>query len=171
MAAGDESALEALFDTASGLLFALAVRVTADRRDAEEALLDAYAKAWRTAATFDGSRGSARTWLIMMTRSAALDRRRRAGRPADRLEVAKDDAASDEQPADEQLDEKRRRVRVRRALQVLPIEQREAVELAFFDGLSHSQLASRLGLPLGTVKTRIRLGMRRLDQLLGEGAE
>jgi RNA polymerase sigma-70 factor (ECF subfamily) len=172
MAAGDEAALAALFDETSGVLFALAMRVTGDRRDAEEALLDAYAKAWRTAATFDPTRSPARAWLVMMTRSAALDRKRRARPREEQLGVAEAAIASSEPAADERLVDWERGARARRALQALPPEQREALELAFFEGLTHAELAAKLRLPLGTVKTRIRLGMQHLRAILDEeGAE
>ncbi len=172
MAAGDEAALAALFDETSGVLFALAMRVTGDRADAEEALLDAYAKAWRTAATFDPERSPARAWLVMMTRSAALDRKRRARPRGEQLGAAEATIASSEPAADERLADGERGARARRALQALSPEQREALELAFLEGLTHAELAAKLRLPLGTVKTRIRLGMQHLRAILDEeGAE
>jgi RNA polymerase sigma-70 factor, ECF subfamily len=168
MAAGDEGALATLYDATSGMLFALALRVAGDRRDAEEALLDAYAKAWRTAAAFDPARGSVRTWLVMMTRTAAIDRKRGAWAHTEPLEDTSSAIASPALGPDERFTKSEDSARVGRALQRLSLEQRQALELAFFDGLTHGALAAHLGLPLGTVKTRLRIGMQRLRTFLDE---
>ena len=170
MAGGDEGALAALYDATSGIVFALALRITGDRRDAEEVLLDTYAKAWRSAPAFETARGSARAWLVMMARSVAIDRKRGARLLAGPLCDAAEEAPSPALGPDEQFTAGETSAGARRALRKLPREQRQVLELAFFEGLTHTDLSTRLGLPLGTVKTRIRLGMQRLRALLEQEA-
>ena len=168
MADGEESALGQLYDETSSLLFALLLRMLRSREDAEEAMLDAYSRAWRNASTFDPSRGSVTAWLVMMARSIAIDRIRASATRLSKTEELIDPAAK---PASGPGPEEdawmgQQRERVQAALRRLPHEQRHAVELAFFSGLSHSELAGAIGAPLGTVKTRVRLGLARLRTLL-----
>ena len=164
IADGDSSALAALYDASSSVVFGIAFRMLGDRADAEEVALDVYKYVWRSANSYDGSRGSAAAWLIMLTRSRCVDRiraresRERAEEPA-RLQAA---VSVMNPAAAHQASE------VRKALASLPPEQAEVLELAYFSGYSHSELAERTGLPLGTVKTRVRLGLSRLRDLLGE---
>lgn len=172
-AVGDEEALARLYDESSGLVYATALRILRDVADAEEVTLDVYTQIWRTASQFDPRRGSAGTWLIMLARSRALDRMRSMAARKQR-EAMLEDFGEFRCPAelpDEATVVRQQRERIHTALAALSPEQREAIELAFFSGLSHSELAGRLGQPLGTVKTRIRLGMIKLRQLLGEPAE
>ncbi|MEZ5400794.1 MAG: sigma-70 family RNA polymerase sigma factor [Bryobacteraceae bacterium] len=168
MAAGDQRALGALYDDTSPILFGLALRVLGSREDAEEAVLDAYARAWRLSSTFDGSRGSALTWLVMMARSIAIDRLRsrtaKSGRE-EAIDGIAEPAGSGLSPESEAFFTQQR-FRIEAALDQLPAEQRQAIELAFFDGLSHSEVAEATGVPLGTAKTRVRLGLARLRQVL-----
>lgn len=165
MATGDQDALARLYDETSGIIHALALRILRAKEDAEEAVLDAYAKAWRLSGSFDPARGSVMTWLIMMTRSIAIDRIRSGATRAERTESL--DEPHQQAPSGD-LDPElhalfaQQRVRVRAALTGLPEEQRDVIELAFFGGFSHSELAEKLGVPLGTVKTRVRLGLQRL---------
>ncbi|MEZ5353789.1 MAG: sigma-70 family RNA polymerase sigma factor [Bryobacteraceae bacterium] len=168
MAAGDQQALGVLYDESSTLLFALALRILGRREDAEEAVLDAYSRAWRLAAGFDGARGSVLTWLIMMTRSISIDRLRSRNAKSGRSEPIDDSVEHSDGGLSPELAAvfAEQRSRIGGALQQLPAEQRDAIELAFFEGLSHSELAERIGVPLGTVKTRVRLGLARLRHFL-----
>lgn len=170
---GDARALGQLYDQTSRLVYGLAQRILANHADAEEVTSDVYSYVWRSASTFDESRGSALAWLMVLTRSRALDRvRSRALNLKRHLSI--DSAASvPSTGADAETNawmaERTRLVRL--ALEDLPEEQRELLELAYFDGLSHSELASQSGLPLGTVKTRIRMGITKLRERLAPRKE
>lgn len=169
IANGEQDALAKLYDQSSRLVYSIALRVLSDTADAEEVTLDVYSQVWRMARDYSGERGTPSTWLVMLARSRALDRLRSRESRRQR-ESALDEvfeAPSKEAAPEEVALASAERTRVRRAMAQLAPEQREAIELAFFTGLSHSELASRLRQPLGTVKTRIRLGMIRLRQALG----
>lgn len=167
-AAGDHAALAELYDATSHLVFGLALRILGDRHEAEDAVVEVYAQAWRTAKSYDPQRGTPGSWLLTLTRSRAIDmlRSRKRERATDPIESAGDVQANTPSPEDATADAERHRC-VRRALERLAVEQREAIELAYFSGLSHTEIATQLGQPLGTIKTRIRLGMMRLRELLG----
>lgn len=173
MATGDESALVALYDATASLVFGLVLRIVGDRLVAEEVAGDAYLQVWRQAARFDRARGTPLAWLLTVARSRAIDRVRSTGRRAAAVPeaVEREDAPVD--APDVLLEAHDRRRRVRAALAQLRPEQRQAVELAYFGGLSHGQIAVRLSVPLGTVKTRLRLGMGHLRATLagGEGSD
>ncbi len=166
---GDEAALDDLYGQTSGPVFALTQRILRDPSAAEDVTLEVYLQVWRQAVTFDARRGTASAWLFMLARSRAIDRlRSRAQRARDRQrpldEVAPlRDAAPDPEEAAELA---ARRALVLSALAALSREQREAIELAYFSGLSQTEIAERSGAPLGTVKTRIRLGMLKLRELM-----
>jgi RNA polymerase sigma-70 factor, ECF subfamily len=166
-ARGDQSALGELYDATSRLVFGLVLRIIGDRSTAEEVLLDVYTQAWRQASNYDEERGAPLAWLMTIARSRAIDRLRSSKH--DQLKDPLDAVAeiSDRQPSPEQatVDSERRRM-VRSALEALPAEQREVVELAYYSGLSHSEIALQLGQPLGTVKTRTRLAMIKLRDIL-----
>ena len=158
----DETALAGLYDASSSIVFGVAVRMLNDRADAEEVALDVYKYVWRSAASFDGSRGSVAAWLIMLVRSRCVDRirtresRGRAEQPArPQSSIAPPDPVLAKQAAE-----------VRKSLAALPPEQAALVEMAYLSGYSHSELAEKTGLPLGTIKTRLRLGLTRLRDLL-----
>jgi RNA polymerase sigma-70 factor (ECF subfamily) len=148
------------------------MRMLGDPAEAEEVTLEVYMQVWRSAASFDAKRGTVFTWLVMLTRSRAIDRlrsartRRRAEEPIQETNEFPDPGHSPECAT--WISE--RRSKVQAAVNALPPDQRQAIELAFFDGLSHGELAERLGQPVGTVKTRIRLGMIKLRQALGPEA-
>lgn len=174
MAAGDDRAVGALYDRHGAVLFALALRIVGERADADEVVMEAFAQAWREAARFEVARGSVGAWLVTIVRSRALDCVRARGRrwritsDAARAEPAGAPAmgAVGDDPADApEHDEQRRRVRA--ALDALPADQRHAIELAYYEGLSQSEIAARLEAPLGTVKTRIRSAMQQLRLALG----
>ena len=166
-AAGDHAALAELSDATSHLVFGLALRIIGDRNEAEDAVVEVYAQAWRNAHTYDPSRGTPCSWLLTLTRSRAIDmlRSRRRERATDPIESASDVQADTPNPEDITADAERHRF-VRCALEGLNAEQRQAIELAYFSGLSHTEIAMHLGQPLGTIKTRIRLGMMRLREVL-----
>jgi RNA polymerase sigma-70 factor, ECF subfamily len=172
MAHGDERAATVLYDRYAAAMFGLALRVVTESADAEEVVLDAFAQAWRDAARFDGARGSVLGWLTTITRTRALDLIRARGRRAKATDAAS--AALDEPAAmgagyaapDALVQEVETSVAVQGALQQLPVPQRQVIELAFYEGLTHHEVAERLQQPLGTVKTRIRLGMLKLRESL-----
>ena len=134
-------------------------------------LLDVYMKAWKYAARYSEQRGSVTAWLMIMARSAAIDRiRQKRAQPKTMSfepETTPEPEATDASP-EEQTAERERRRKVQVLLRELPPEQREAVELAFFGGLTHAELAERLREPLGTIKSRIRMGLLRLRGLIEE---
>lgn len=173
MAAGDETAVGTLYDRHGASIMHLAQRILGERADAEEVVVDTFTQAWRGANRFRSTRGSVAAWLIVIARSRALDLARARGR---RLRLA--DSAARQPPElvpgmaqgwaeDEPPPERTELYRhVSSALGALPAEQREAIDLAFWGGLSQSEIADRLGTPLGTVKTRIRAGMQKLRDAL-----
>ncbi|MEK7408983.1 MAG: sigma-70 family RNA polymerase sigma factor [Acidobacteriota bacterium] len=174
-AAGEQQALASLYDESSHIVYSLALRILGNAADAEEVTLDVYTQVWRSAGKFDSQRAAAATWLVMLARSRAIDRlrscaaRRTSEEP---LPPWAEFADTAERPDEAGAASQQRRF-IRAALESLSRDQREAIELAYFSGFSHSEIAARLGQPLGTVKTRIRLGMIRLRELLeplGEGS-
>jgi RNA polymerase sigma-70 factor, ECF subfamily len=168
LAEGDQAALSALYDATSRLVYGLALRILADPADAEEVTLDVYTQAWRQVSRYDASRGDALTWLLTLARSRAIDRlRSRAG--SKKREQALDTAS--ELPGDAPDPERQsayaeRARHVRRALSSLSPEQRQCIELAYFEGLTHVEIAERIQQPLGTAKSRIRLAMVKLRDAL-----
>ncbi len=167
IAQGSEAALAELYDKTSSLVHGLICRMINDGAIAEEVTLDVYQQVWRQASSYDQTRASITGWLFTIARSRAIDRIRSEAR---HRAVAVEDyvAIPDPAPSPEENSEiALMRSRVQNGLRELPVEQREALLLAYFSGLSHSEIADRLQLPLGTVKTRIRLGMIRLRDLLG----
>ena len=171
MAGGRQEALASLYDETSPLLNGLLRRMLEKAEDAEEVLLDVYLKAWKNASTYSEERGSVQSWLVIMARNAAIDRiRQHRARPrivSLEFQDGLGPTAPEDSPERQSLDGQRRQ-RIRSAIGKLPAEQRQAVELAFFGGLTHYELAGKLGEPLGTVKSRIRTGLIRLRTLLEE---
>jgi RNA polymerase sigma-70 factor (ECF subfamily) len=168
LAEGDQSALSSLYDATSRLVHGLALRILGDPADAEEVTLDVFTQAWRQVARYDAARGDAVTWLLTLTRSRAIDRlRSRAGtkKREQAIETAAELPADDPDPESRSAFAERAR-RVRRALAVLSPEQRQVIELAYFEGLTHVEIAERIQQPLGTAKSRIRLAMVKLRDAL-----
>jgi RNA polymerase sigma-70 factor (ECF subfamily) len=171
VAAGDQLAMTSLYDASNRVLFGLLLRILNEHALAEEVLLDVYMQVWRRAGSYDEMRGSPMAWMLTIARSRAIDRLR-SGRQESLLresfvetENAKSEIDVEETAAIAQM-----QGRVRDALETLPTEQREVIELAYYGGLSHSEIALHLEQPLGTIKTRIRLGMMKLRGILQPGA-
>lgn len=164
----DEAALADLYERYRIILYSLILRILHDREEAEDVLQETFIQVWRRAADFDEARGRAFTWLVTIARSRALDRLRSLG---SRQRVATEAAAvtptESSDAADEALGTEQGSI-VRRALAELPEDQKRALYLAYFEGLTQSEIATRLGNPLGTVKTRMRTGMIKLREVLRE---
>jgi RNA polymerase sigma-70 factor (ECF subfamily) len=164
---GDESALESLYDATVGKLYALASAILRHADDAEEVVCATYAQAWEGASNYDSQRGNVLGWLLMICRSRALDllRKRRAS-----IETH-DPTAIDRAPAqfdqpDDLLSLMQQNSRVRAALAALPVERRQLVSLAFLRDLSHHEIATHTGIPLGTVKSHLRRALLQLREHL-----
>ena len=168
MRSGQTEALAHLYDETSSIVFSLALRVLGNQADAEEVVLDVYQQLWSGRHTFDPDRGTVWGWLTTMTRSRAIDRLRSAGTRRGRelpLEEGWEAPCGSRLPEAESIFQQEQKL-VRDALANLSPEQREAIELTFFRGLTHVEVAEALGTPLGTIKTRIRVGIRRLREAL-----
>jgi RNA polymerase sigma-70 factor, ECF subfamily len=168
IAQGDQAALAHLYDTTNRLVFGLILRVLGETGAAEEVLLDVYTQVWRQAATYDIQRGSPLAWLTTIARSRAIDRLRSGWQTQQRqesLDVVTDRETAAASPEEATVLSERQRL-VKQALAQLSPEQREVIELAYYSGLSHTEIAAKLGQPLGTVKTRTRLGMLKLRDAL-----
>ena len=173
IADGEHQALAELYDATSKVVFSLALRIVHERDNAEDVVIEVYNQVWRQVKTYDRQRGTPLAWLLTLTRSRAIDllRTRQRVQKEDPLEYAQHVSADLPSP-EEQSEAAERQSAVQRALASLTKEQRQLIELAYFSDLSHSEIASRLGQPLGTVKTRIRLGMLRLrEQLVPFGVQ
>lgn len=167
-ATGDEVAFGSLYDETNVLVYSLAVRILGNEEDAEEVTLDVYNQVWRIAKTFTPERGSVTAWLLTLARTRSLDKlRARSSRQRNVEPIPEQfDPPSGISTPEEQTAHSEQRRLVMQALSQLPEEQRKPLELAYFQGLSHSELADALGEPLGTIKTRIRLGMMKLRESL-----
>jgi RNA polymerase sigma-70 factor (ECF subfamily) len=169
----DQSAFGALYDRLSGPLYSLTVKMLGDPAEAQDALQDVFLQIWSRAGTYDPEQSSVFSWAVLLTRSRVIDRLRARGRrlrvvvgsTEDQEHAGATDASTIESAADtaEKSDEA---ARVRYVLNNLPPEQRETIEMAFFEHLSHHEIAARLGQPLGTVKARIRRGLLKLRERL-----
>ncbi len=171
VAHGDLTAFEQLYDRHSSTLYALLLRILANPDDAQEVLQETFVKAWTNAKMFDAVRGSDVAWLISIARSRGIDRLRSRRIRGDREDEAGRELSSSfgfvekRTGADDAIQSEERRA-VREALAELPEAQRVALGLAYFEGLSQSEIAEKLGEPLGTIKTRMQLGMTKLRESL-----
>jgi RNA polymerase sigma-70 factor (ECF subfamily) len=166
LTAGRQEALAALYDRYAPLLMAVGIRIVANRLEVEDVLHDVFVEAWRTASQYDAARGTVRAWLVTRMRSRCLDRQKSAV-------VSRSvpiENAGPEMPAPP-LDPFRGEdtARLRSALDALPVEQRVVLELGYFDGLSCTEIAARIGVPVGTVKSRTAAALGKLRGSLGEG--
>ena len=168
VAQGDESALALLYDASSRLVYGLALRILGEAGAAEEVTLDVYLQVWRQADRFDPARGRVSTWLMTMARGRAIDKRRAKPQELSESETLEAVAETQSEIPGPELSAAlaQQQAQVRKALDTLSNEQRHAIELAFFSGLSQSEIALKLKEPLGTIKTRIRNGMLKLRELL-----
>ncbi len=171
---GDQQAFSQLYDRSSTLLYTLAVRILGHRDEAADLLQEVYLEVWRKVARYDVGRGTPVAWLITLTRSRAIDRLRARGTRASAAESLDGPSAAQipdrrQGPFDAHADQEMRE-RVTQALSSLPPAQQQAIELAYYEGLTHMEIAARLNQPLGTVKTRIKLGMAKLRETLREPA-
>lgn len=168
IADGDQGALGELYERYAGLLLTLARRILNDLSDAEEVLQEVFLQVWSQAGRYDTRRSSVSTWLVLITRSRSIDRLR-TRQVVDRTLVNlqsenRDQHTSPEGLASVWMDQ--RRARLRREMQLLPPEQKHVLELAFYGGMTQSEIAETTGIPLGTVKTRSLLAMRKLRKAL-----
>jgi RNA polymerase sigma-70 factor (ECF subfamily) len=168
-AGGDAAALARLYDRYASALLSAGERILGNRRDTEDLLHDVFVEVWQRAGDYDAVRGSVKSWLFLRMRSRAIDRLRLASSKNVELgdhvlATATRDLAEDPALAPD-------RAQVRCTLEALPHDQRVAIELAYFGGLSGAQIAAQLGVPLGTVKTRLALGMSKLRAAFSEGTE
>jgi RNA polymerase sigma factor (sigma-70 family) len=167
VARADEDALAELYDRFGRVAYGLALRVVRDPALAEDAVQEAFLAVWRSAARFVAERAKASTWILTLVHRRAVDLvRREQPRRAEPLEAAPPQAGED---TEEEAWRRLRRVRVQEALKRLPDKQREALELAYYGGFTQSELADRLGEPIGTIKSRMFSGLANLRELLAEG--
>ena len=166
IATGDGDALSRLFELHSPVVLGLLVRMLGGRAEAEEVLQEVFLQVWMQADRYEESRSTPRGWILMLARSRALDRLRRRTSQQRREEEAANETVAVRPVGTARLEAAERKSRVGAALGALSPEQRHCIELAFFEGLTHTQIAERLKAPLGTVKSRILLGMNKLRQAL-----
>jgi RNA polymerase sigma-70 factor (ECF subfamily) len=167
LAAGDRDAISELYDTHAARVYTLAHRILRNGTDAEDVVQEVFSQAWRTAPSYRAERGSVTAWLLVMARSRAIDRIRSRRTSEQALEESDyQGLASSEPPVTDELIANQRANEVRSALTQLPDDQRRALELAYFDGLSHTEIAAKLRTPLGTIKTRIRAALATLRRSL-----
>src|SRR5437764_8302780 len=168
---GDMAAFEQLYDRHSSTLYALLLRILVNADDAQEVLQETFVKAWTNAKTFDAVRGSEVAWLISIARSKGIDKLRSRKIRSDRendagREISIQSSFVDKTTGADTAIQSQERIAVRSALAELPDPQRIALELAYFEGLSQSEISDRLSEPLGTIKTRMQLGMKKLRDRL-----
>ncbi len=169
MAKGDKQAMAALYDQLSGPLYSLAIRMLGDATEAQDLTQDIFIQLWRTAASYDAGRGSVFSWAVTLTRNRAIDRIRMRQRRSEILSTAAPDlqpAPAGEADSAGSLWLREKGAAVRAALAELAPDQQEAIELAFFGGLTQQEIAERLKEPLGTIKARIRRGLLKLKDRL-----
>lgn len=161
VAGGDLDAFSALYDMFERPVFSVALRATSDRQRAEEAVQDTFLKIWRKAQGFDPDKGAAQSWIFTIAKRSAIDVARKENRAPLPTDLTPEDA-----PVPDANDELTATWQVNMALSELPVDQRAVIDLFVLEGLTHTEVAERLGLPLGTVKTRIYAGLKRLRETL-----
>jgi RNA polymerase sigma-70 factor (ECF subfamily) len=170
--AKDPDAFEVFYDRHGGVAYSLAYRIVGERGAAEDVTQEAFISIWRSGARYDAARGSVRTWMLGIVRNRAIDALRSKAGKAPKLDFD-DDSILEHRPAAEQTEsealERETAEEVRGALDELPGEQAKVIQLAYFGGFSHSEIAGMLGVPLGTVKGRMRLGLEKIRGELAEG--
>jgi RNA polymerase sigma-70 factor (ECF subfamily) len=168
----DADAFEVFYDRHGGVAYSLAYRIVGERGAAEDVTQEAFISIWRSGARYDAARGSVRTWMLGIVRNRAIDALRSRTGKAPKLDFD-DDSILEHRPAAEQTEsealQRETAQEVRGALDELPGEQAKVIQLAYFGGFSHSEIAGMLGVPLGTVKGRMRLGLEKIRGELAEG--
>jgi len=170
-AGGDHEAFSEFYDLLAPRLYPLVLRIIGDADEAQDVLQESFVKMWEKASSFDPARSAAFTWAVMITRNKSIDRLRARGRAGKLVEAATmatipgDDVDEKSAALVDQIDEW---VLARKAVNDLPEDERHVLNLAFFDGLSHSEISNELGEPLGTIKSRARRGLKRLRDALEE---
>jgi len=173
IAAGEEAAFGELYDRFSPGLYSFILKMVRDEKEAEDVLQEGFAHIWRRATTYDPARSSPFTWAVMILRNKAIDRlrvRQRLDRTMEKATVEFSHFPEADEAAAGEPERREQGALVRAALTRIPEEQKQAVELAFFGGLTHDQIADKLGAPLGTIKARIRRGLLKLREYLQEVA-
>jgi RNA polymerase sigma-70 factor (ECF subfamily) len=166
---GDEQAFAGIYDALAGVVYGTVKRVLRDPAMSEEVAQEVFVELWRTAARFDPAKASVSTWAVTIARRRAVDRVRAEQSQRDRIERAGRRRGDDADATDDSVIASLDAERVGRALAELPEDQRVVIEMAFLDGDSHAEIAERLALPLGTVKGRVRGGLKKLGGRLGAG--
>lgn len=169
IAAGKSEPLACLYDETAAVLYGLALRIVGNAADADEVAVDVFEQIWRTAKNFDPARGSVWRWLSVLTRSRAVDRLRvtKVKKQREQPGALGDERLPSEEPTPHEASLFReQQLLIRQALSALPAEQRRCIELAYFSELTHVEIAAALRVPLGTIKTRIRVGMEKLRSVL-----
>jgi RNA polymerase sigma-70 factor (ECF subfamily) len=172
VAAGEEGAFADLYHRFSPSLFGMALRILNDAKEAEDALQEGFVAMWRRASSFDAERSSPFAWAVMIVRHKAIDKlriRHRSEKLSERLQEEHGEAEPEQPESAADPVFRDRRKHLQSALQRIPSEQRQAVELAFFRGMTHEEISQQLEVPLGTVKARIRRGLIRLRSFIKEG--
>jgi RNA polymerase sigma-70 factor (ECF subfamily) len=168
----DPEAFEVFFDRHGGAAYSLAYRIVGEQSAAEDVVQEAFISIWRSGARFDRARGSVRAWTLSIVRNRAIDALRSRAGKAPKL-TFDDELILEQRPADDSTEEEAMRHEtageVRDALGTLPDDQAKVIELAYFGGFSHSEIAGMLGVPLGTVKGRMRLGLEKVRSEMAEG--
>lgn len=169
VAKGDHGAFSQLYDRLNRPLYSMAIRMLGNAEEAQDAMQEVFLQIWRRAGSYDPEQSSVFSWAVLMTRSRVIDRLRRRGRhlrvivaSTDEADMA--DAASQEETSADAAGKNEEAMRARSSLKLLSPEQRQAVELAFFSGLTHQEIATQLSEPLGTIKARIRRGLLKLKE-------
>lgn len=170
---GDAGALEVLYDRYSRVVYSFALRIVGDPQLAEELLQEVFFRAWQQGAAFRAARGTFVTWLLSITHNMAIDEVRKRRRRPQRADNEEPDAVfaampDEGQDVEEEVWLSSLRTLIAGALEQLPPAQREAIEMAYFQGLTQREISERLGEPLGTIKTRMRLGIQKLREQLGD---
>ena len=172
IAARDPDAFEVFYDRHGGAAYSLAYRIVGERSTAEDVTQEAFISIWRSGARYDRARGSVRAWMLGIVRNRAIDALRRSAGKAPKL-TFDDEAILEQRPAPDSTDDEAIRrqeaARIRSVLRDLPSDQSKVIQLAYFGGFSHSEIAEMLGMPLGTVKGRMRLGLEKIRTRVAEG--
>ncbi len=164
---GDQDAVAALYDRYGGAAYGLAFRITNDRALAEDVVQDAFVTMWRQAPRFDPERGQVRSWLLTIVHHRAVDTvRRRTSRNERALPEGAEEFIATRGGPEELTGWALEAEAVREAIRHVPEEQRRTIEMAYFDGLTHVEIAERMGVPLGTVKSRLRIGLEKMRAYL-----